>query len=245
MVYKWIKDKLKKEKLHFTLLDPDEQNPEKSGKIAKDSAKYGTDAIMVGGSDNITAEKSHETIKEVKKHTNLPVIIFPSSSKCISNEADAIFFMSLLNSQRRKYLIRKQVEGAPMVKKFNIEPISMGYIVVNTGKKTTVEKKGKTLDLNSNSDLNNYALAAEYMGMKLVYLEAGSGADRPIPNEKIRTVKNIIDIPLIVGGGIRDGKTAYEKAKAGGDVIVTGTIVEKDPEKLKDIIKSIKRVSTP
>lgn len=244
MIYRDIKKRLKKENLHFTLLDPAEQSPEKSAEIAKRCADFGTDCIMVGGSDNITVKKSHQTIKEIKKFIDLPVIIFPSSSKSISKEADAIFFMSLLNSQKREYLISKQVEGAPLIKKFNIEPISMGYIVLNTGTKTTVERKGKIIKLGS-KDVVNYALTAEYMGMKMVYLEAGSGADKPIPKDKISLVKKNIGVPLVIGGGIRNGKSAYEAAVSGGDIIVTGTIVEKSPEKLKDIIASIKKASTP
>jgi len=150
--------------------------------------------------------------------------------------------MSLLNSKKSKYIIGEQVRGARRVEMYDIEPISMGYIVVSTGKeKTTVEKVADLYRIES-GDIDkviDYALAAKYMGMECVYLEAGSGASKPVSEEMVGRVRRRIDIPLIVGGGIRDGQTAKALADAGADVIVTGTAAEKNLKKVKEIIGGI------
>ncbi len=242
-VMEYIMEKLKKEKMHMTLIDPDEQTPDKSAEIARESEKAGTDAIMIGGSTGLTRELMDETIKEIKKVVNIPVIIFPSSASILSPYADALYFLSLLNSRDREMIIGQQMKGAIFVKKLGIEPIPMGYIVVEPG--MTVGKVGKVdlIPRNEPEKAVMYALAAQYLGMKLVYLEAGSGAPEPVPASMIKLVKNGIDIPLIVGGGIRKPENAREIAKAGADIIVTGTIVEisKDIEPvLSKIVEAIK-----
>jgi phosphoglycerol geranylgeranyltransferase len=231
-----------KKRLHFSLLDPDKQKPKMAGEIAKIAEDAGSSAIMVGGSTLVSQEQVDETVKAIKERSKLPVILFPSSAKYLSKYADAVFFMSLMNSRNINYIIREHVIGAPFVKFSGIEPISMGYVIVEPG--MTAGKIGE-VDLIKKDDINTavgYALAAQYFGMDFFYLEAGSGAPYPVSNEMISTVKNSIDIPLIVGGGIRDSKTAKEKANAGADIVVTGTKLEqeKNLEKtLIDIIKSI------
>lgn len=231
-----------KKKLHFSLLDPDKQDPETAGSIAKTAEEAGSSAIMVGGSTLISQEQVDKTVKAIKKKSKLPVILFPSGAKFLSKYADAVFFMSLLNSRNLEYVIREHVKGAPFVKHTGIEPISMGYIIVEPG--MTAGKVGE-VDLVNKDDTRTalgYALAAQYLGMDFFYLEAGSGAPDPISNNMISAVKKNIDIPLIVGGGIRSAKTAKEKAKAGADIVVTGTKLEEEKnlkEALKNIIKSI------
>jgi phosphoglycerol geranylgeranyltransferase len=233
---------IRKKKLHFSLLDPDKQDPEIAGSIAKTAEDNGSSAIMVGGSTLVSQEQVDKTVKAIKKQSKLPVILFPSGSKFLSKYADAIFFMSLLNSRNLEYVIREHVKGAPFVKHTGIEPISMGYIIVEPG--MTAGRVGE-VDLVKKDDIETavcYALAAQYLGMDFFYLEAGSGAPIPVSNEMISAVKKSIDIPLIVGGGIRSAKTAKEKAKAGADIVVTGTKLEKEKnlkEALKNIIKSI------
>jgi len=242
MIAKNIKKMSNNKKLHFSLLDPDKQDPKIAGSIAKTAEDSGSSAIMVGGSTLVSQEQVDETVKEIKKQSKLPVILFPSGSKFLSKYADAVFFMSLLNSRNLDYVIREHVKGAPFVKHTKIEPISMGYVIVEPG--MTAGKVGE-VDLVKKDDINSavgYALAAQYLGMSFFYLEAGSGAPEPVPDEMISAVKDAIDIPLIVGGGIRDSKTARKKAKAGADIVVTGTKLEQEKnltKVLKDIIRSI------
>jgi phosphoglycerol geranylgeranyltransferase len=183
---------------------------------------------MVGGSTLLSQKQVDETVQSIKKNSDLPVILFPSGAKFLSKYADAVFFMSLLNSNNLNYVIREHVKGAPFVKYSRLEPISMGYVIVEPG--MTAGRVGEA-DLIKREDPQTavgYALAAEYLGMKFFYIEAGSGAPTPVPNEMIQAVKKNISIPLIVGGGIRDPGTAKEKAQAGADIIITGTAIEKD-----------------
>ena len=231
-----------KKKLHFSLLDPDKQKPEVAGSIAKTAEEAGSSAIMVGGSTLVSQEQVDKTVKAIKEHSNLPVILFPSGAKFLSKYADAVFFMSLLNSRNLGFVIREHVKGAPFVKYSGIEPISMGYVIVEPG--MTAGKVGE-VDLIKKDDVEaavGYALAAQYLGMDFFYLDAGSGSPDPVPNEMIKAVKKNINIPLVVGGGIRDAKTAGKTAKAGADVVVTGTKLEEEKnlkKVLSDIIKSI------
>ena len=215
-----------KRKLHFTLIDPDKQDPESASRIASAAQKAGTDAIMVGGSGKISQELVDETVRRIKEKSPLPVILFPSGASFLSRHADAILFMSLLNSRSPKYLVREQAKAAPFVKRLGLEPIPMGYIVIEPG--MTVGRVGEA-DLVERCETKTavgYAMAAQYFGMKLVYLEAGSGAPEPVPAEMIAAVKSSIGIPLIVGGGITNESGAAKAAKAGADIIVTGTILE-------------------
>jgi phosphoglycerol geranylgeranyltransferase len=232
----------KKKRLHFSLIDPDKQDPKVAGEIAKTAEESGSSAIMVGGSTLVSQKQVDETVKAIKKSSKLPVILFPSGSKFLSKYADAVFFMSLLNSRNINYVIREHMKGAPFVKNTGIEPISMGYVIVEPG--MTAGKVGE-VDLVKQDDIETavgYALAAQYLGMDFFYLEAGSGANLPIPDQMITAVKESIDIPLVVGGGIKDAITAGNKAKAGADVVVTGTKLEEEQnlkQALSDIIKSI------
>ncbi|MFH1054594.1 MAG: geranylgeranylglyceryl/heptaprenylglyceryl phosphate synthase [Candidatus Altiarchaeota archaeon] len=233
----------KKGKLHFTLIDPDKQSPEEAGKLAAAAERSGSDAIMIGGS-TAGHKVTDEVTVAVKKACKLPTILFPGASQGLSPNADYIFWMMLMNSNNRRFLVGEQVKAAPLLAKTKVKPIPMGYIVVSTSSKpTTVERIGE-VDKITSSDVGKvvaYALTAQYYGMECVYLEAGSGAEKPVPANMITAVKKAVTIPIIVGGGIRDGKEAAEIANAGADAIVTGTIVEKDPTKLKSIIDSIKR----
>jgi len=193
----------------------------------------------------LTSQKQvDETVKAIKDHSNLPVILFPSGAKFLSKHADAVFFMSLLNSRNLSYVIREHVKGAHFVKLSGIEPISMGYVIVEPG--MTAGKIGE-VDLVKRNDIDGavgYGLSAQYLGMNFFYLEAGSGATAPVPDKMIKAVKQNIDIPLIVGGGIRDVKTAKKKALAGADIIVTGTTLEKEKnlkQALKDIVWAVEQ----
>jgi phosphoglycerol geranylgeranyltransferase len=238
----FIKDTSKKT-LHFSLLDPDKQKPAVAGSIAQTVTEAGSNAIMVGGSTIQSQKQVDETVQAIKKNTDLPVILFPSGAQYLSKYADAVFFMSLLNSRNLDYIIREHVIGAPFVKQSGLEPISMGYVIVEPG--MTVGRVGEA-DLIGKDDVQTavgYALAAQYLGMQFFYLEAGSGATYPVSDELIRGIKKNADITLLVGGGIRDAKTAGQKAAAGADIIITGTALEKEKnlkKTLTEIIEAIK-----
>ena len=234
----------KQETLHFTLIDPDKQTLKELADRVKKGKEYGTDAVMVGGSSSFSQQLLDETVKTIKKSVDLPVLLFPNSAAALSKYADYIYFMSLLNADDPRFLIREQVSATPFIDKTRLRPLSMAYIVISTSRQPTSIERRMKLDRIGEADVKkaqDYALAAQYLGMSCIYLEAGSGADKPVPLHMIKTVKSKINVPLIVGGGIRKAEQAKHIAEAGADVIVTGTIVEQDVQKLKAIISAIKK----
>lgn len=236
-------EQIKKGRMHFSLIDPDRQAAKEAGRMAALCQKYGSDAIMVGGSTVKHDDMVYNTIEEIKKNSSLPVIIFPNSASVIASNADYIFFMDLLNSLDYKYRRGEQLKGARIVKKYGIKPIPTAYIVISTSNKpTTVERKANLdiISLNDIEKLIDYALYAECIGFDCIYLEAGSNAEKPVPDEMIKAIKNEITIPIIVGGGIKNGMEAKAKIKAGANAIVTGSLIEENIEKLKEIIGAIK-----
>lgn len=228
------------EKLHLTLLDPEEIGLERGKEIAKRGEEVGTDGIMVGGSTFFSQNILDEFVKSIKREVSIPVILFPNNITGISRYADAIWFMSLLNSVDHYFIIGAQSQGAVIVKQYGLEAIPLGYIVF--GGDTAVAAMGRALPLpfNHGEVAACYALAAQYLGMRFVYLEAGSKALSPIPPKTIRSVREAIDIPLIVGGGIRSPETARKVLEAGADIIVTGTIAEEDLRIYESVVKAIK-----
>lgn len=243
-VLEYINQKLQREKIHMTLIDPADTSPINAGKVAGIAARSGTDAIMVGGSTGVNSENTDAIVKEIRLHCRrLPIILFPSSSAVISRYADAIYFMSLLNSRNPKHIVREQARGAPIVKKMGIEPIPMGYLIVEPGMKVGQVGEAEVVGRNNVNEAVGYALAAQYLGMQILYLEAGSGAPEPVPAEMITAVKHETSIPLIVGGGIRTKRNVDYVLEAGADIIVTGTAVEAADDlnaKLNEIIGAVK-----
>ncbi len=222
----FIEDTLKQRKMHMTLLDPAKQPVSVAGDIAESAAAAGTDAVMVGGSTGVTQENLDMTVDEIKKRCSLPVIYFPSGANAIAQRCDAIYFMSMLNSRNVRNIIGEQWKGAPLIRSLGIEPISMGYIIVEPGMKVGEVGEAEVIKRGDIDRAVGYAIAAEFFGMSLVYLEAGSGAPQPVPEEMISKVKENITIPLIVGGGITDPKVASKLCGSGADIVVTGTLVE-------------------
>ncbi len=244
-IYNQLKEATQKSKVHMTLIDPASQDTGRSTEIAVEAEKAGTDFFMIGGSTSIDMEVMDETIKSIKNRTKIPVIIFPGSSSQVSKHADAIYFMSLLNSRNPDFIIGHQVKAAPFLKKMGVETIPMGYLVFRPG--MTVGKVGEAdlIDNRNPEPAVSYALAAQMMGMKLIYLEAGSGSPETIDPKVVRAVSEVAEVPLIVGGGIRSPGKAAEIASAGADIVVTGTIVEKTErvlDALKPIIQAVKNV---
>jgi len=241
-VWHTIERRLAKGKVHMTLLDPEKLSPQKIAEICDFSAKAGSDAIMLGGSTGITQDNLDSAIVAIKERVDLPIILFPMGARALSGKADAIYFMSLMNSRNLQFVVGEQLAGAPIVKALGLEPIPMGYVVVEPGMK--VGEVGQ-VDLISRGDYKKavaYALTAQYLGMRLLYLEAGSGADTPVPGEMVSAVKKSITIPLVVGGGVRRPEQARALARAGADILVTGTLAEKSDAKdaLRDVIRAFK-----
>jgi phosphoglycerol geranylgeranyltransferase len=185
--------------------------------------------IFIGGS---TYNGNHldELIKEIKQYLNLPVFLFPGDYKQISKDADAILFLSLLSGRNPDYLIEHQVNAVPILEKTTLEIISTGYLLIDSGTETAVERVSKTspLDRNNIDYVCQTAKAGEYLGAKLVYLEAGSGAKKTVPLEMISKVSKKLAIPLIVGGGILSKKEIDNAFNAGADMVVIGTAFEND-----------------
>ncbi len=243
-VMDYILKKLESEKIHMGLIDPDEQSPEDAGKIASLLEDSSSDAVMVGGSTGVGVEVVDETVKHIKENVSIPVVLFPTSAGTITPRADAIYFMSMLNSLDRQKVIGEQVKGAPIVREINLEPISMAYLVVEPGMTVGRVGEAEVIPRDEPGLAISYSLAAQYLGMRTVYLEAGSGAPSPIPSKMIREVKEAINIPLFVGGGVRTKEQAYEVANAGADVIVTGTVIEESDDiksKVEGLVSAIKQ----
>ncbi len=240
-VEEYLKEGLKERKLHLTLIDPEEQSPHKAVEIAKNAVAGGTDGIMLGGSTTDSLDLDL-TAKALQDNIDVPIILFPGNTNGVSKYADAIFFMSLLNSTNPYWIVGAQALGAPAIKKIGIETISMGYLVVEPGGTVGWVGDAKLIPRAKPDIAVAYAMAAEFWGMKLVYLEAGSGASQHVPEEMITKVKKLTDLILVVGGGIRDGKTACKIANAGADIIVTGTVVEnnyKVEDKIRELVNGI------
>jgi phosphoglycerol geranylgeranyltransferase len=198
---------------------------------------------MVGGSTFFSSAHLDDVVKAVKRTVKIPIILFPNNVTGISRYADAIWFMSLLNSADAYFLIGAQVLGAPIIQKYHIEPIPLGYIIVGDGGTASVVGRAVPVPYSKPELVAAHALAGQYLGMRFIYLEAGSGVKKPVPPEMIRLVKSHISVPLVVGGGIRSRSQALAAASKGADIIVTGNIIENAEVKSKvaEIVEGIKR----
>jgi phosphoglycerol geranylgeranyltransferase len=243
-VENYLLERIKAEgSVHITLVDPEKITPSQASQVAENSKISGTSAMMIGGSTFVSQAHLDSIVKAIKRAVKIPTILFPNNITGISRYADAIWFMSLLNSVDPYFLIGAQILGAPLVKKYSLEAISMGYIIVGEGGTAGIVGKAIPVPYNKPTLAAAHALAGQYLGMHFIYLEGGSGAKTPVPSEMIRTVKHVIDIPLIVGGGIRTKEQALAAASAGADIIVTGNIIESTDAKqrVSEIIDGVKR----
>jgi phosphoglycerol geranylgeranyltransferase len=226
----------------MTLLDPDKQAAPEAAALSSEAAAAGTDAIMVGGSTGVTQDKVDATVLAIKRAAKVPVILFPASAANLSPHADALYFMSLLNSRDPRLIIGEQRLAAPVVKAWGLETIPMAYLVVEPGMRAGEVGDADLISRKNPTVAVQYAVAAQLLGMKLVYLEAGSGSPEPVPDRLIRAVRDAIEIPLVVGGGIRTAEAAKAVTRAGADIVVTGTIVEvaREGDALRRIIETVK-----
>lgn len=229
-IYNYLLNTIKtKGAAYLILLDPDRISSDKAGSFVKYCEESGVDGFLVGGSLLLNGDIEF-FIKNIKKFTSLPVIIFPGSVEQVSGEADAILFLSVVSGRNPEHLIGKHVIAAPTIKKKNLEAISTGYILVESGIQTTSQYMSGSLPIprEKNDIASATALAAEYLGMKFIYLEAGSGALYPVPDEMIKAVSGYVSIPVIVGGGIKTPEEAARKVKNGAKIIVTGNFFENE-----------------
>ncbi|AFH42852.1 geranylgeranylglyceryl/heptaprenylglyceryl phosphate synthase [Fervidicoccus fontis] len=240
-VKEYLEERRKFGTLHFTLIDPHKTNAENAEKIASILKDIGTDAFLLGGSIGVDPIEASEIALKLKE-TGLPVIIFPGDLTNIVKTADAILFMSLLNSENPYHIIGAQVQGAFLVKKYGLETLPTAYIVIGYGGAAGYMGMARPIPWDQVNISIAYALAANMLGMRYIYLEAGSGSPQHIPPEVIKSIKKTVpEAFLIVGGGIRTKEAALSVAEAGADAIVTGNIVEEDIKKAEEIIKAIKK----
>lgn len=221
------------------LIDPDKHTESSLSKIADKSQKDGADFFLVGGS--LLFSTIDETVIRIKQYSDLPVLLFPGNVLQITDKADGILLLSLISGRNPELLIGNHVIAAPLLKKSNLEIIPTGYMLIDGGNTTSVEYMSNTKPIPADkADIAvATALAGELTGLKTIYLEAGSGANQPINENMIQKVKNNIQIPIIVGGGIRDIKILSGICSAGADVIVIGTAFEKNPELLKSFSDTV------
>lgn len=240
-VYQTIQDKKKKGQKGFAvLIDPDKVTSSSLSLLVARAAEAKADYLFVGGS-LVISDTLDSCILQIKKECSIPVILFPGSPSQISKHADALLYLSLISGRNPELLIGQHVISAPFVKRSGLEIISTGYMVIDGGAPTTVSYISNATPLPADKpDIALCtAMAGEMLGKKLIYMDAGSGAKKPITEEMIAAVSKNIEVPLIVGGGIRDAEKAYLNCKAGADVIVIGNAIEKDLTLVKEMAAAI------
>jgi phosphoglycerol geranylgeranyltransferase len=215
----------------LVLVDPDRVVPDKVPGFASLCAKAGVDALLVGGSLTFSGNLD-ELISSIKKASGLPVILFPGNACQISRAADAILFLSLLTCRNADFLIGEHVKAAPLIHRWSLDVIPTAYVLVESGPLTSVQFITQSLPIpRDKTDLAvAHALAGKYLGMKLVYLEAGSGAGLPVPCQMVEAVSSATALPVVVGGGIRAAKEAGRLARAGAKFVVVGNALEESGE---------------
>jgi phosphoglycerol geranylgeranyltransferase len=218
--------RLERGPVHLTLIDPDKSPGDAAAAIATGAVELGSDAILLGGSTGISRDVMGSAARAIKAAVQVPVVIFPEGAGSLTPDADAILFMSLLNSRNLDLVIRAHARAAPAVRAMRLEPIPLGYLVIAPGMRVGEVGQVDPVARDDPEGAAGYALAAELLGMRYVYLEAGSGAPSPVPASIVRAVRATLSVPLIVGGGIRTGADARTLLEAGAQMLVTGTVTE-------------------
>ncbi len=237
----------KRGRIHLTLIDPDKTSPEEAERVAKVAADAGSTAILVGGSLGVYEPQLSEVVKAAKR-SGLPVILFPGNLNELTPHADAVLFMSLVNSDDPYYVSGVQAQAAPIVLRMGLEPIPTAYIIIGYGGAAGYIGRARPIPYERTDLAVAYVLASAMMGATIIYLEAGSGAPAPVPPETVRAVKRHLDMVgfeglVIVGGGINTPSIASEIVRAGADGIVNGTVTEKDPSLLYQLVKAVKDIA--
>jgi putative glycerol-1-phosphate prenyltransferase len=243
-VYQSLLEKKRSGKKSFAvLIDPDNAPDSALDKILELAAQTKVDYFFVGGS-LVVSNQLDACIARIKEQSDIPVVLFPGSPSQISRNADALLYLSLISGRNPELLIGQHVISAPFVKQSGLEIISTGYMVIDGGAPTTVSyiSNASPIPADKSDIAMCTAMAGEMLGNKLIYMDAGSGARKPITEEMIKAVASNIEIPLIVGGGIRDGEKAYNNCKVGADVIVVGNAIEKDAALIQEIADAVHSV---
>jgi phosphoglycerol geranylgeranyltransferase len=242
-VEQYLTTRRKKSPLLFVLIDSEVSKLGESAKLARGVEKTGASAILVGGSSATDQLEMTQVVKTLKKSVKIPIILFPGNVTGVVPNADAILFSSLLNSENPYYITQAQALGAPNVLKFGLEPLPTAYIIIGEGTTAWFVGSARGIPFEKAGIAAAYALAAQFLGMRFVYLEAGSGAKQSVRPKMVEAVRRVYNGFLIVGGGIRDPNTAKELVKAGADALVIGTMLEQESDSLKklaEIANSIK-----
>ena len=237
-IYHSILEKKKKGQKQFVvLIDPDKLVSLKTIDIAESS---GVDYFFTGGS-LLTNNNLEKCIEIIKKRSSIPVVLFPGNALQISRKAEGILFLSLISGRNAELLIGKHVVAAPLLKSSPLEILPTGYMLIESGKQTTASYMSNSNPIPADKDdiALCTAMAGEMLGLKLIYMDAGSGAINPVSESMIKKVKDHISIPLIVGGGIRTPQMALKACRAGADIIVVGNAIEKDNSLVKSIASAV------
>jgi len=235
-----IESKKEGRKLFSILIDPDKQNEESLLQIIKKSKSSNVDLFFIGGS--LLSNSSLDfCISIIKQNCKIPVVIFPGNAIQLNDKADGILFLSLISGRNPEMLIGNHVITAPILKEFDIEVLSTGYMLIDSGKSTSVSYMSNTTPIPHDKDdiAVCTAIAGEMLGLKMIYMDGGSGAINSVSNKMITVVANNIDVPLIIGGGINSAKQAKEKCKSGADIIVVGNAIEKNNKLIQEISDAI------
>ncbi len=240
-IYHSFSDRKRAGKKSFAvLIDPDKVNDQSMAQLIELSVSSKVDYFFVGGS-LVVSNYLDQCLQLIKKTCSIPTVLFPGSPSQVSKYADALLYLSLISGRNAELLIGQHVVSAPMVKKSGLEVMSTGYMVVDGGAPTTVSyiSNSSPLPSDKNEIAVCTALAGEMLGMKLIYMDAGSGAKNPISETMISKVAQSITVPLIVGGGIVDPEKAYLNCKAGADIIVVGNAIEKDSSLIREMADAV------
>lgn len=230
--------------LYFVLVDPEKPGDLKT--LSHVAAEEGVSGFFVGGSTAQVTSDYESAISELKRNGPLPVLIFPSGTSSVARGADAIWFMSLLNSEDPHYIVGAQMLGISGIRRLGLETIPMAYLIVGYGGTVGFVGRARPIPYERPEIAWGYAAAAETMGMRFVYLEGGSGAPRHVPPEFVAAVRRAVSVPILVGGGITNGDTAARLIQAGADGIVTGNVLEGEAqirEKIKEILDGCRRAT--
>jgi len=225
------------------LIDPDNVNAAKIDELTGLAVNAGVDYLLVGGS-LVISNHLDEVVQHIRRNCSIPVILFPGTPSQVSRYADGLLYLSLISGRNPELLIGQHVISAPQVRSSGLEIISTGYMVIDGGAPTTVSyiSNATPIPADKNEIALCTAMAGEMLGMKLIYMDAGSGARHPIREEMIAAVAGHIDVPLVIGGGIRDPEKAYRNCKAGANVIVVGNAIEKDAGLIKEMAAAVHSV---
>ena len=235
-----LSDKESNKKSFAILIDPDKQDNSELIRVITKAQQAKTDYFFLGGS-LLTSDSLDSCLATIKENSDIPVVLFPGNAMQVNDKADGILFLSLISGRNAEMLIGKQVITAPILKQSSLEVLPTGYMLIDSGKPTTASYMSNTTPIpaEKNAVAGCTAMAGEMLGMKLIFMDGGSGALNPISEKMIATVSQSVDLPIIIGGGISSGEKAIANCRAGADIIVVGNAIEKDETLILEIANAI------